>query len=584
MIGKMKNKYYGLKLRRHWFDLSLFVVLGIFSWWLMSSTFGYKENAIIIDSKLYSDFGAHLPLIRSFSLGWNFPTEYPFFAGEPIRYHYLFYLMVGMLERVGFRIDIALNVLSAGGLLLLLWMIFLTTKTLFSSRLAGIVAVLLFLFNGSLSWVEYFEQNGWTTTAFLEIPKQLHFASFGPWSGRLVSAFWNWNILTNQRHLGLSYGLLLLLLYPLLRNTVSFTAATRLGWRKRVASALKGLSTLLHRPVKKQKITYSFVLNSALLVLGFSLFPLLHQAAYIILVPTSLALLVITYKNSKHLIFPYLLAVFTSLLVFLFATPQSGSMPEFRLGYLSPDISLWGMYNYWLFNLGAYWILLPFIVAWSIWRKNWWLLLAIPFFIAANLFSFSIDMINNHKLVTYFSIVLTSVTAGLLVGILKKYKVIFILPILILPLTFSGIIDFFPIINDYDGEIHDWKGSEMQQWIIENTSPRAQFLTASYMYSPASLVGRFLYLDYGYHAWSMGYKDAQKRANLNLFWAQNPDFQTWCNLLKQEKIDAILVGPGQESVEDGRIIVKDSYVVNQLLPTFESQDGWKIWKVKDICQ
>ena len=133
--------------------------------------------------------------------------------------------------------------------------------------------------------------------------------------------------------------------------------------------------------------------------------------------------------------------------------------------------------------------------------------------------------------------------------------------ILVIDLTFSGFMDMFPIINDYDGEITDWKKSPMQQWIKTNTQPKAQFLTASYMYSPASLVGRFLYLDYGYHAWSMGYNDSQKRQNLVVFWSQHPDHAEWCTLLQKEKIDAILVGPGENSTEDGRISVVNSYVV-----------------------
>lgn len=154
--AKLKN----LLWRRRTIDYLVLLFAIAFSWWLMSSTFGYEDGRIVIAGKLYSDFGAHMPLIRSFSMGWNIPPEYPFFVGEPIRYHYLFYALVGLLERIGFRLDMALNIPSAFGLSLLLFMIYLYGKTLFGRRAAGIIALFLFLFNGSLAFVEYFNQQG----------------------------------------------------------------------------------------------------------------------------------------------------------------------------------------------------------------------------------------------------------------------------------------------------------------------------------------------------------------------------------------------------------------------------------------
>ena len=126
--------------------LPIGVVLGFiafFSSWLMWSTFDTTPGFLRIDSKLFSDFGAHLPLIRSFSLGSNIPPAYPTFPGLPIRYHFLFYMVVGYLERVGVPLGFALNILSALGFGLLLWMIY-KIGFLYSKRhLAGILAVSL---------------------------------------------------------------------------------------------------------------------------------------------------------------------------------------------------------------------------------------------------------------------------------------------------------------------------------------------------------------------------------------------------------------------------------------------------------
>ena len=573
-------------VKKYGLNVGILVFCTIFSWWLMSSTFGYRDGSIVIDSKLYSDFGAHLPLIRSFSLGWNFPPQYPFFIGEPIRYHYLFYLLIGLLERSGVRIDLAVNLLSAGGFSLLLFMIYIFAKTLFRSSLAGVLAVILFLFNGSLAWVEFFNQHGWTWEALTSIPQQSQFASFGPWSGRLVSAFWNWNIFTNQRHLGLSYGMFLLLLYPLVRLSVIPKESLKERWSRSLTSLFGGVLGAVKKISSKKNSNQLFNRYwwQPLLVISFVIFPLLHQAAYIILVPLTLIWIGITWPKSKSVLLVYGLAVLVSIIVFKVFTPQSGSLPIWQIGYLSPEKTLMAINWYWFNNLGLYWLLLPVLLIWAVIKKQWWIWTALPFFVIANLFRFSADMINNHKLITFFIIALQITTAGFLVSLVKQQKVflIIIVPLLV-GLTFSGIIDVFPITNDYDGEISDWKKSPMQQWIKNNTQPQAQFLTASYMYSPASLVGRYLYLDYGYHAWSMGYSDSQKRRNLEVLWAQSPNHESWCTLLHQEKIDAILVGPGENNTEDGRINVAESYVVSKLQPTFISEDNWKIWMVNQIC-
>src|SRR5579885_3661753 len=88
--------------------LALLVILSFsFAFWLEFHTFSYDSKAkeMIIAEKVSSDFLAHIPLIRSFSFGHNWPPEYPLFPGVPIRYHFLFYAGVGLLEKIGFRID-----------------------------------------------------------------------------------------------------------------------------------------------------------------------------------------------------------------------------------------------------------------------------------------------------------------------------------------------------------------------------------------------------------------------------------------------------------------------------------------------
>ena len=118
-------------MRQKLFPILLFFLL-LFSFFLMVRTFSYdaKTNSMLIATKAWSDFGSHIPLIRSFSMGDNYSRlfngqapEYPLFPGEPIRYHFLFYALVGLLEKTGIRIDWALNIPSALGFFFLMVMI-----------------------------------------------------------------------------------------------------------------------------------------------------------------------------------------------------------------------------------------------------------------------------------------------------------------------------------------------------------------------------------------------------------------------------------------------------------------------------
>ncbi len=535
---------------RH-FEWVVITAVVIFSWWLMSSTFIYRGGQFFIAPKLYSDFGAHLPLIRSFSLGQNWPPEYPFFAGQPIRYHYLFYLVVGMGERIGLNVALVLNVLSTLGLVLLLVMVYKLTYLFFKSKLAGLLSIIFVLFNGSLSFVEYFEQNGWSWVSLWDIPSKIQFASFGPWSGRAVAAFWNLNIYTNQRHLALSYGLLLLLIYPL------------------VKSLYKKFS--LH-PI------FHF-----LIIAGYSLFPLLHQAGYLMLFVVTIIWLLFYARRTSRLLITYSMALFCSFMVFWFGTTGSGQLPLLQPFYLATDRTVLGLLNYWWRNLGGYLLLVIPALAWSIKKRNLLWPIFIFIFIAANTWRLSADMINNHKLINLSVIVLQIISAGLLIKISKYWLLKPLVILTIIFLTFSGVMDFFPILNDSGGPVNDYPRSPVIAWIKDNTPRKTQFLTSSYFYNPASLAGRQIFLDYGYHAWSMGYDDHYKRAALNQLYSPTITLREWCGLMHQFDLSYVLLGPGEDKVEDNRIDVRTSMIA-QMSPTVTLPDNWRVYDVKKICQ
>lgn len=176
------------------FNIALIFLCFIFSWWLFWKSFGYENGRFRIARHQVGDFGHHLSIIRSISWGNNFPPESPFFPGRPLPYHWGVDVFVGLLERIGIRIDWAFNGVSSIAMTALLYGIYRLAYTLFKNRLVGIVAIILFLFPSTLTIIDYLKNpvNIW------RLPDYIH---KGPFDGSVISILQTLNPYLNQRHL-----------------------------------------------------------------------------------------------------------------------------------------------------------------------------------------------------------------------------------------------------------------------------------------------------------------------------------------------------------------------------------------------
>lgn len=100
-----------------------FGALLVFLIWIMFYVFFIKDGVLYSGYTVYGDYAPHTAMMRSFSMGNNFPTEYPHFGGQDVKYHFMFQFFVGNLEFLGLRLDFAYNVVSV--LVLLGFLIFL---------------------------------------------------------------------------------------------------------------------------------------------------------------------------------------------------------------------------------------------------------------------------------------------------------------------------------------------------------------------------------------------------------------------------------------------------------------------------
>lgn len=495
-------------LRKYFVEILVILFGIIFGSFLMFSSFSYGNDSILISSRAWSDFASHIPLIRSFSYGANFPPQYPLFPGEVIKYHFLFYAFVGFLEKIGVRIDFALNIPSIFGFTFLIIMIYLISKMVFKSRTVGLLSVIFFIFNSSLTFIYYFKNNPLSIESILNIPKIKDFQSFAPYGDGIISAFWNLNIYTNQRHLALSFGLSLLIIYFILQNifkdkNVNYKIYIILGF-------ILGLSFYLHLAV--------------LLMTGIVIF----------------MLAILFKKVRKALIMLLFISAIIALPQYLYLNSSTGFQIILNPGYLIADkLSVFNFTEFWIYNLGLSIFLgiLGFIFGNKNQRK--FFIIFIPILLVGNLIQFSPEIAANHKFFNYAILFINMFCAFALYilwkknNILKPFVILFTFLMII-----GGVLDFFPIFNDHKISISDLKANPDALWIKNNTPPDSVFLNTSYLYNPASLAGRKIFIGWPYFAWSQGY-DTNKRGEIfKTIFASNTKSEA-CNLLKVNKINYI---------------------------------------------
>ncbi len=557
-------------------EVLLFLGLLLFSVWLMFHTFSYdgKTQTMLIAKWAMSDFGSHIPLIRSFSLGDNLtrmlkgkPAEYPLFPGEPIRYHFLFYALVGFFERIGIRLDLALNIPSIIGFFLLMVAIYALSVKLFHDRRIAVLSLLFFLFNGSLSFIPFFPQFPLSMTTISDIVNAHVFPAFAPWGPGDISAFWNLNIYTNQRHLALAFSLALLFVYTLI--------------------ALDG---------KKYKTQLPWAILWGL-VLG--LFPFFHQPTLVIFALIGVIYFLL-WRRLRWLLM-VIGGVAAILLILQIPLLTYGVRTlSYYPGYLVHD-SLIGQktifqatvrfLSYWFQNLGGHMVLIPIGFLLVDKRVKKVFLPIFLLFLVANLFKFSIEVAASHKFFNFFLILGNMLSAFVIVRLIDHIKmssqwVIGLLGylsigLLVVFLTLSGIIDFFVIANDRYVPIRDIPANEEAAWFLNHTPTEAIVLNSSFLYHPASLAGRKIFLGWAYFPWSAGY-DTEKRSRVMRQIYESDNEKVFCPLLRRYAITYITV---EDTKDDPNLPAIDvSYFVSNFSAVYQnSSRNYYIFTATSLC-
>jgi hypothetical protein len=572
------------KIRFKRLDIIVVICALLFSSWLMFHTFSYDSQAhqLHIAYKLWSDFGAHIPLIRSFSMGENLPRllrgtlpEYPLFPGEPIRYHFLFYLLVGLLEKIGLRIDWALNIPSIVGLSLFLYSLYVLAKRITGSIVSAVLTIVFFLFNGSLGFLRFFTLHPISSQTLTDILHAKDFPAFAPWGPGEVTAFWNLNIYTNQRHLAGAFAVTTLFILTCMKiSSHSFKRQIpwAIGW-----GMIFGILPYFHQPT--------------LLIIA------MIMATYILFIPTLRLFLLSTGALTTALVLPQL---------YLMRGVSTGSIlwypgyiihNELMKQQLLPMIG--HVASFWWQNIGIHSLLIG--IGWMCIpaKTRTYLLPIIPLFIIPNLFKFSVEASANHKFFNYCMALGDILSAHAYVSLYQRIgayvtsrtrarhmweyiggMLFGFISMMIIPLTLSGIIDFFVIVNDVQGKLNDIPKNEIALWIDKNTAKDAVFLNSNYLYHPASIVGRAIFLGWPYFAWSAGYQENRMPIMDRLYETRNAAER--CTILKARHISYVTV---EQIKNDTNLPDIDlGYFLKTYTPSFVTKDkNYAIFQTSSLC-
>ncbi|HEY7534583.1 MAG TPA: hypothetical protein VH878_01395, partial [Thermodesulfobacteriota bacterium] len=452
---------------------------------------------------------------------------------------------------------------------------YLSKKLFYRSRFVGFLSVALFLLNSSLSFVEFIKKYPPKSIKSL-INSWWHlpgYVAFGPWDGNIISAFWNWNIYINQRHLAFGYTLVMLVLIHYIDEHITKEQKTTY-WQKAFIGLITGLLVLWH--------SQAFLCLFGLMGLFFLLFPERKKSLVALVVAILIALPQILWIQQSSPDVESQFALRTGYLL----SSHIISIDFMPYGFLNREISkIVSFIRYWFFNLGLSFFTIPisfFLVDRQ--RKKIFLMFS-TLFIVGNLFKFSPEMAANHKFFNLWLILSNGFTAYLLYRLfLLGWGGRIATVILIFFLTVSGLIDAIPIKNDSTITFQDVEKQPLAKWIMKNTGPNDVFLTTSRIYNPLSFTGRKAMIGWPYFSWSSGYTKPNREALVKRIYETNSK-EELCALLRENRIDYIITEKQPE--KDPAIKINHQFLNSNFKPVFfdaGSSLKERIFATKGMCE
>lgn len=553
-------------------ELVFFALLAVFFTELMFYTFRVAEGRLHVGYSVYSDFSPHMGMIRSFSAGNNFPTGYAHFAGEDIKYHFMFQFLVGNLEFLGMRIDYAFNLPSMFGLVASCSLLYALAAKLTGKRMVGVLTTLFFVFRSSPSFFRFVAELPKGELKFKTILEQGTFPGYTPYENW---GLWNLNVYCNQRHFAFAIAVLLLALHFFMPYV--YAMAEKLSEKR------NGFATLPKEGKKWEEIPKNlwnrFMVYGKTMFFTKTTFGVKHPVRALVL---GVLLGTLAFFNGSVLIacccmlffmaavsdyrLDYLITAVTALILSvleskLFITGSAVSL-QFFFGFIAENKTLFGM----IFYMWQLWgVLLLFVGAYLLLgrgvKRYLVVVFSVPMVLAFTIFLISGIKVSpenmylveyyvtvNHKFVMLSEMLLSLFPAILLTklvekkegqckGLIMKWLTVVVA---VFVLTATGIYEYFIVRNQNKATWQSAVDNPITVWVDEHTNSGDIFLTPPYTLHPVILGGGMLYYGYSYYAQSAGYDVApREEAMWNMYCAGKPERLQ--ELIEENNIDYIVV-------------------------------------------
>ena len=498
----------------------LFVFAAIlFTGFLMFLTFHVSGDKIRVGYSVFSDFAPHLGMIRSFSASNNFPTQYAHFAGEDIRYHFMFQFMVGNLEYLGLRLDFAFNLPSMFGMIATYMLLFVLAVRLTGSRLCAYLTAFLFTFRSSFTVFRYMAEQGKgnVINALLTNTEFLGYTQNENWG------LWNLNVYCNQRHLAFALAMLvlaILLFFPYVEQMGTKLLAVREN--KALQCRAEQLKTLFFTKTAFGVLDIKFAVGMGIFLGALAFW---NGSALV----ATLAMLFFMAAVSDYRLDYLITAVLVLVLYFCQSTLfVEGSVvsPAYFFGFLAENKTMWGVLVF-IVELTGIVLFIAITGAMQVkgTRRYMLLVFLVPFVLAFTL-ALTGDITVNHKWIM-MSLMLVSMFAAIVLKNLLESgdwlkRVVAIL--LLFVLTATGMYDLTTVIKRNENYLEFSYDDPVTNWIMENATCEDMFLTPYYSLNRVVMGGAMLYYGWPYYAWSAGYDtNTRDREVKKMYQASSPE-------------------------------------------------------------
>lgn len=525
------------------------VLVFIIAYFLFNFTFYKDNNTLYVGASVYSDFSPHIGMIRSFSKGNNFPTQYSHYGGVDIRYHFMFHFLVGNLEFLGMDLNDAFNIPSILSFVFALMLLYVLAVRITGKKSVGYLSGLFFLFRSSNSLYTFLvnipKGEVWNT-----LKSNVEFIGYTPsenWG------LWNLNVYANQRHFSFTIAVLLIVIIIMLPKVYS------------MYDELTSLESI--EGIRISQFNLFFLKREAWVIKDYrkviSLGILLGAIAFwngAVLIATIILLffMAILSKNRLEYLVIAIIATSLSLLQSKFFIKGSAVSPTFLYGFIAENKSVFGTIDYVYRLYGILMILLAVIFVIEKGMKRILIFIFSTPFIISFFLSLTVDVTVNHKYMMLSVILLNVLVADSLIicfrknGILVRSGCILVT----LMLTATGIYDFYTYFNrnHHYPSVNLRLDDPLTQWIIDNTDSKDLFLTSNYSLNQVVLAGTMLYYGWPYYAWSAGYDTQTRMEEVKLMYESSTSYELQL-LVNRNKIDYIIID------YDNR--VSEDYVLNE---------------------